>query len=312
MAKAFIKRLANDRLSRRGRFSRLLLVTPDVFAAHRPRLLGVAYAVLGELGEAEDVVQDTWLRWQDADRDAVRNAEAFLVTAATRLAIDRLRSARVRRETYVGTWLPDPLVSDPDDPSAMAIEAETLSLALLCALERLNPVQRAVLVLRDVFDVEYAEIADILDISPSNARQIAKRARDRAGDATRRRPVDPRERRRLTAAFLLATQRGDVDQLRAILAADAIQYSDGGGNATVARTPIYGADKIARFYANVRRTGRLPANLSAQLVLVNGDPGVCLASAAGGAYAITALELADDKVLAIRNFVNPERFARFH
>ena len=119
MAKAFIKRLANDRLSRRGRFSRLLLVTPDVFAAHRPRLLGVAYAVLGELGEAEDVVQDTWLRWQDADRDAVRNAEAFLVTAATRLAIDRLRSARVRRETYVGTWLPDPLVSDPDDPSAI-------------------------------------------------------------------------------------------------------------------------------------------------------------------------------------------------
>ena len=141
--------------------------------------------------------------------------------------------------------------------------------------------------------------------SPS-ARETARATRPAA------RPSTARERRRLTAAFLLATQRGDVDQLRAILAADAIQYSDGGGNATVARTPIYGADKIARFYANVRRTGRLPANLSAQLVLVNGDPGVCLASAAGGAYAITALELADDKVLAIRNFVNPERFARFH
>ena len=193
-----------------------------------------------------------------------------------------------------------------------AIEAETLSLALLCALERLNPVQRAVLVLRDVFDVEYAEIADILDNSPANARQIAKRARDHAGDATRRRAVDPQERRRLTVAFLLATQRGDVDQLRAILAADAIQYSDGGGNVIVARKPIYGADKIARFYANVRRTGRLPADLSAEPVLVNGDPGVRLVSASGGAYAITALELADDQVLAIRNFVNPERFARFH
>ncbi|MES1194123.1 MAG: sigma-70 family RNA polymerase sigma factor, partial [Solirubrobacterales bacterium] len=193
-------------------------MTPDVFAAHRPRLLGVAYGVLGELGEAEDVVQDTWLRWQEADRDAVRNAEAFLVTTATRLAIDRLRSARARRETYVGTWLPDPLVSDPADPAAIAIEAETLSLALLCALERLNPVERAVLVLRDVFVVEYAEIADILDISPANARQIAKRARDRVGDTTRRRrTVDPHERRRLTVAFLRATQSGDVDQLRAIL-----------------------------------------------------------------------------------------------
>jgi RNA polymerase sigma-70 factor, ECF subfamily len=129
-------------------------VTPDVFAAHRPRLLGVAYAMLGEREESEDVVQDAWLRWQAADHDEVRNAEAFLVTTVTRLAIDRLRLARTRRETYVGTWLPDPLISEPDDPEALAIEAERLSLALLAALERLNPVERAVLVLRDVFDME--------------------------------------------------------------------------------------------------------------------------------------------------------------
>ena len=139
----------------------------------------------------------------------------------------------------------------------------------------------------------------------------AKRARDRAGDATRRRPVDPRERRRLTVAFLLATQRGDVEQLRAILAADAIQYSNGSGNATVARTPIYGADKIARFYANVRRTGSLPGDLP-RSPCSSMATRACAWSAQRVALYVTALELADDKVLAIRNFVNPERFARFH
>jgi RNA polymerase sigma-70 factor (ECF subfamily) len=284
-------------------------VTPDVFAAHRPRLLGTAYAILGERAEAEDVVQDAWLRWQGTDQADVRNAEAFLVTTVTRLAIDRLRLARTRRETYVGTWLPDPLVCEPDDPETLAIEAERLSLALLVALERLNPVERAVLVLRDVFDMEYAPIADALDISPANARQVAKRARDRVGDTSRGRPVDPEEQRRLTVAFLIACQRGDVEQLRSLLAADAIQYSDGGGLSGVARKPIFGRDKIAAFYANVQRIGRVPSDLGAEFVLVNGELGVRLVSPTSGPWAITQLEIADGQILTIRNFVNPERFA---
>jgi RNA polymerase sigma-70 factor (ECF subfamily) len=286
--------------------------TDDVFAVHRPRLLGVAYGILGEVAESEDVVQDAWLRWQAADRDEVRSAEAFLVTITTRLAIDRLRSAPARRETYVGTWLPDPLVRELDesaDPAATTIEAERLSVALLVTLERLDPVERAVLVLRDVFDLEYAAIADAIDASPSNARQIAKRARDRVGDASRSRPVEREEQQRLTAAFLLAARRGDVELLRELLVADAIQYSDGGGRTAVARKPIYGADKIARFYANVRRTGTMPGDLVPELVLVNGELGVRFASPTSGPYAITLLEIADGRVLAVRNFVNPERFA---
>lgn len=284
-------------------------MTHDVFAAHRPRLLGVAYGIVGELAEAEDVVQDAWLRWQAADRDAVRDAEGFLITTTTRLAIDRLRSARARRETYVGTWLPDPLVTDPDDPASIAIEAERLSVALLVALERLNPVERAVLVLRDAFDLDYAEVADALHLSPANARQVAKRARDRIGDGARRRPVAPEEQQRLLLAFMAAAHAGDVDGLRELLAADAIQYSDGGGHGNVARSPIAGAEKIARFYAGVRRTGAMPRDLVPQLVLVNGEVGVRFATPAGGQYAITLLDVADGRIVAIRNFANPARFA---
>lgn len=283
-------------------------MTDRVFAAHRSRLLSVAYAIVGEIGESEDVVQDAWLRWQSADRSEVRNAEAFLVTTTTRLAVDRLRSARVRRETYVGVWLPDPLLSEPDDPEAVVIEAERLSLALLVALERLNPVERAVLVLRDVFDLEYGEIADAIDVSPANARQIASRARGRVGEASRRQSVDNAEQQRLTTAFMLAAGEGDGEQLRELLAADAIQYSDSGGADKVARKPIYGAEKIARFYASVRRTGKMPNDLVPRFVLVNGELGVRLLRPDGDQYAITALEIADGQILAIRNFVNPHRF----
>ena len=167
-------------------------MTGDAFAVCRPRLMGIAYGMLGELTEAEDVVQDAWLRWDRADRDAVRNPEAFLVTATTRLALDRLRAARARREVYVGPWLPEPLVTDAETPETKAIEAERLDLALLGALERLNPVERAVLVLRDVFDLEYAEIADVLERTPAGIRQIARRARDHAGDPNRGRAVSRR------------------------------------------------------------------------------------------------------------------------
>jgi RNA polymerase sigma-70 factor (ECF subfamily) len=280
----------------------------DVFAACRPRLLGIAYGLLGELTEAEDVVQDAWLRWQAADRSAVRNAEPFLITVTTRLALDRLRSARARREVYVGPWLPEPLVTDPETPESKTIEAERLSLALLGALERLNPVERAVLVLRDVFDLEYAEIADILEKTPANVRQIAKRARDHAGDPTRRRPVSEEERERLATAFLAASVSGDVEEIRGLLAADAIMYTDGGGVVTAARKPIYGADKIARFMVGVQRKSDFPEDPVYTPVLVNGDPGVRMDSASEGFLSIIAVEVADGAIQGLRFFNNSERF----
>ena len=280
----------------------------DAFAACRPRLLGIAYGLLGELTEAEDVVQDTWLRWHSAERDAVRNAESFLVTIATRLALDRLRSARARREVYVGPWLPEPLVTDPETPETKTIEAERLSLALLGALERLNPIERAVLVLRDVFDLEYAEIADAVEKTPSNVRQIARRAREHAGDQTRRREVSEEERQRLALAFLAAAASGDMDGLRELLAADAIMYTDGGGVVTAARKPIYGADKIARFMVRVQNKPQFPADPVYTPVRVNGDPGVLMESATEGFLSIAAIEVVDGAVQAVRFFNNPERF----
>jgi RNA polymerase sigma-70 factor (ECF subfamily) len=280
----------------------------DAFLACRPRLLGIAYGLLGELTEAEDVVQDTWLRWDQADDDAVRNPEAFLVTATTRLALDRLRSARARREVYVGPWLPEPLLTDPETPETKAIEAERLSLALLGALERLNPPERAVLVLRDVFDLEYAEIADILERTPAAVRQIAKRARDHAGDSTRRRPVAEEKRQRLANAFLLASVSGDVEQIRELLAADSIMYTDGGGVVTAARKPIYGADKISRFMVGVQRKDAYPKDAVFTRVLVNGDPGVRMDSEADGFLSIVAIEIGDGAIECVRFFNNPERF----
>jgi RNA polymerase sigma-70 factor (ECF subfamily) len=283
-------------------------MTGDAFAACRPRLLGIAYGILGELTEAEDVVQDAWLRWDRADRDALRNAESFLVTVTTRLALDCLRAARARREVYVGPWLPEPLVTDAESPETKAIEAERLNLALLGALERLNPVERAALVLRDVFDLEYAEIADALGKTPANVRQIARRARDHAGDPTRGATVSEEQRRRLASAFLAAAVSGDVDQIRDLLAADAVMYSDGGGVVTAARKPIYGADKIARFMVGVQRKAAYPVDAVFTQIRVNGDPGVRMDSAADGFLSIVAIEVAEDVVQSIRFFTNPERF----
>jgi len=280
----------------------------DAFEVCRPRLLGIAYGLLGELTEAEDVVQDAWLRWNRADRETIRNAEPFLVTVTTRLALDRLRSARARREVYVGPWLPEPLVTDPETPETKAIEAERLSLALLGALERLNPIERAVLVLRDVFDLEYAEIADVLERTPANVRQIAKRAREHAGDPSRHRPVDEEEQERLATAFLTAAVSGDVDQIRDLLAADAIMYTDGGGVVTAARKPIYGADKIARFLVGIQRKTAYPTDPVFTQVRVNGDPGVRVDSASEGFINIAAIEVADGAVQSLRFFSNPERF----
>jgi RNA polymerase sigma-70 factor (ECF subfamily) len=285
-------------------------LTVEAFLRCRPRLLGVAYGILGDLGEAEDVVQDAWLRWDAADWSRVANLEGFLVTVTTRLAIDRLRSARIRRESYVGQWLPEPLLVDDADPESVAIEAAELTLALLSALERLNPVERAVLVLRDVFDFEYAEIADIIEKTPANCRQLAKRAREHAAEPVRRFRATSEQAERLLAAFTAAVMTGDVKRLEAVLAADAILYSDGGGEALAARRPIYGAVKIARFLCGVRRRGYFTPELRYKAVRVNGDPGLLRIDATGHARAVIALEPHDGVIVGVRIINNPKKLTR--
>ncbi|MEX2487342.1 MAG: sigma-70 family RNA polymerase sigma factor [Nitriliruptoraceae bacterium] len=196
---------------------------PDEFETHRPRLAAIAYGMLGNWADADDVAQDAWLRWAATDRSDIREPVAFLTTTVTRLAIDRLRSAQVRRESYVGPWLPEPIVTDGNDPAAAVAEAESLSMTLLTALERLNPVERAVLRLRDVFDFDYGDIAEVVDRDPTAVRQIAVRARDRAG-APRRDTGQPANEhdRLIVERFLAAAVDGEIDKLVRLLAADVV------------------------------------------------------------------------------------------
>ncbi|MET0693552.1 MAG: RNA polymerase sigma-70 factor [Propionibacteriaceae bacterium] len=218
-----------------------------VFTAERPRLFGIAYRMLGSVAEAEDIVQEAWLRWQNYDRAAVREPSAFLTTVTTRLAINEATSAHSRRETYVGPWLPEP-VDTSADPALGAERGEALELAVLVLLERLSPVERAAYVLREAFDYPYARIATMLEISEANARQHVSRARRHLA-AGRREPVSHDEQQRLLDAFLVAARVGDFDALEELLTADAVSYSDGGGLVRAARIPVTGATKVAKFVA---------------------------------------------------------------
>ncbi|MET7738112.1 RNA polymerase sigma factor SigJ [Streptomyces sp. NPDC005402] len=221
----------------------------DAFQRLRPRLFGIAYRILGSVSEAEDVVQDVWLRWQDTDRGAVLNPGAFLAKITTRLAINVAQSARVRREAYVGPWLPEP-VDTGVDPQVGAERGEALELAVLLVLEKLNPVERAAYVLREAFDYPYDEIAGIVRLTQANVRQIVSRARKRLS-TERRDPVDTVEHRRLLDAFVAAAQRGDVAALESVLSADVVAYADGNGLRGVARLEVVGAGRVARISAFV-------------------------------------------------------------
>src|SRR4051794_28127528 len=218
------------------------------FNESRPRLFGIAYRMLGSVAEAEDIVQEAWLRWQGADRTAVRNPAGFLTTVTTRLAINTAESARVRREQYVGPWLPEP-VDTSADPSLGAENAEALESAVLVLLEKVRPEQRAAYVLREAFDYSYDEVADILETSTANARQLVSRARKAVG-SDRKDPVDPAMDRRLLEAFVAAARDGDVKRLEEVLSADVVSTTDSAGEAPrAARRPVFGRDHVARFIA---------------------------------------------------------------
>lgn len=219
----------------------------SAFADVRPRLFGIAYRMLGSAAEAEDIVQDTWLRWQVTDRSVVDNPGAFLATTTTRLCINLIQAAPSRRETYIGTWLPEP-VDTSGDPLVGAERGEALKLAVIVLLEKLSPTERAAYVLREAFDYSYRQIADILQIEEANTRQLVSRARKHITDR-RHTPVSPGEQRRFLEAFIGAAQKGDLVALEGLFAEDVVSYSDGGGLVRAARVPVVGRERVAKFIA---------------------------------------------------------------
>jgi RNA polymerase sigma-70 factor (ECF subfamily) len=261
--------------------------------------------MLGSVAEAEDVVQDAFLRYVEAGIEP-ESPKAYLATVTTRLAIDRLRSARARREVYPGQWLPEPFV---DDEAVRHTEtADTLSLAFLHLLERLSPVERAVFLLREVFDYSYEEVARIVGKSPDNCRQILVRARRHVEEGRRRFDVSREERAEVARRFLAAWEEGDTDALVELLAADATVYGDGGGKAPSVPVPLVGAERVAKALIGWGRQARERGFLH-RPALVNGEPGVVFHDPDGRVVWVSALEIAEGVVIAVRSVLNPDKLA---
>jgi len=274
----------------------------DVFEAARPRLFGIAYRMLGSRQEAEEIVQDAWLRWQGTDREAVRDPGAFLATATTRLAINAAQSARARRETYIGPWLPEP-VDTAEDPLLGAVRGEALEVAVLMLLEKLTPTERATYVLREAFDYAYGEIAAALEISEANARQLASRARGKL-EGGRRAKADAEAHRRLLEAIVNAAQAGDVEALERMLAEDVVTYSDGGGVVHAARKPLVGRDRVIKALLGFARKYWGGATTTA--VDANGQPGL-LVESDGELITFAAITASDAGVEQLLFVVNPDK-----
>ncbi|MFG3709267.1 RNA polymerase sigma factor SigJ [Micromonospora sp. NPDC047670] len=254
--------------------------------AHRPMLLGLAYRLLGSRHDAEDVLQEAYLRWLGADRAAVAEPRRYLSRVVTRLALDRLRARRAARETYVGPWLPEPVPTAPSPfgPLDSVELRDSLSTALLHLLERLTPPERAVYVLHTAFDLPYAEIAEILDRSVADCRQLHHRAAARIGQDRRRFTADRAEQERLLEAFLAAARDGDLAALTGLVAADATAWTDGGGRVKAARKPVTGAQRVARFFAGLYGPGR---RYAVRRLDLNGQPAALMVRPDGGTYALT-------------------------
>jgi RNA polymerase sigma-70 factor, ECF subfamily len=286
----------------------------DLHPELRPLLFSIAYRMIGSVSEAEDIVQEAFLRYHRAQPADVENPKAYLSAVTTRLAIDHLRSARARREEYVGPWLPEPLLSDEGagDPSAQAELADSLSLAFLVLLERLSPVERAAFLLREVFAYPYDEIAEVIGKSEANARQLVSRARRHVDDERPRFDVSREEHEELTDRFLEATQSGDTEGLMALLADDVYTYTDGGGKVQAARRPIHGRDPVARFMVGIARPERGAAGITLHRVDVNGRPGRLMVDADGRPVGVLSLDVADGLVRTVRIVINPDKLTHLH
>jgi RNA polymerase sigma-70 factor (ECF subfamily) len=282
-------------------------MTPgDEFEELRPLLFAIAYRILGSVAEAQDAVQETWLRYQSSPTQP-RSTKAFLSAAVTRVSIDVLRSARVRRETYVGQWFPEPLLTDPyEDPERSAELADSVSMAALLLLERLTPLERAVFVLRDVFGFGFPEIAAAVGRSEAACRQLAVRARRHMDEGRPRFEADRREREELAARFFDALRDGDVDGLREILAADVQMAGDGGGKAPALARSVIGADNVARVLAsNFPLLARIEVRVERQEM--NGQPGAIIRDRDGKVGGTLTLDMLGGRIQTIRFVVNPDK-----
>jgi RNA polymerase sigma-70 factor (TIGR02957 family) len=286
-----------------GEDRRMTAGATDTFVAHRNLLFTVAYEMTGSAADAEDVLQETWLRWAPVDHDQVRDPRAFLVRIATRLALNRLRTVQRQRETYVGPWLPEPLLTTPDVAEDVEL-ADSVSFAMLTVLETLLPAERAVFVLREVFDLPYDDIASALDRSTAAVRQMAHRARSHVEARQPRIEVSLRERDAVVGRFLAAARTGDFESLMDVLAPDVVLVTDGGGKTRAALRPILGRDKVLRFMHGV--AGPLAG---AELRTVNGGPAVCVVED-GGVHTIVNFLVEEGQVTGLYVVRNPDKLGR--
>lgn len=288
------------------------MTTPDsaveLFEEHRADMVGAAYRILGTRTDAEDVVQDAWLRWSGADLAEVQNPRAYLLTIASRLALNRLRQQATHRESYVGPWLPEPVPTEPDprtDGARAAELADQVSMAMLVVLESLSPLERAAFVLTEVFAMSAPEVAEALDRSPAAVRQLVRRARSHVEARQPRHVVDAARHRRVTEKFLEAAVTGDLDGVLALLAPDVVLVSDGGGIRQAALRPIHSASKVARWLFGVIAKQR-DVEIGVDLRTLNGETAVVL-TADGAVDSVGFLTVEDDRITAIHLVRNPEK-----
>ena len=286
----------------------------SVFEAERGRLRGVAYRMLGTHADADDVVQEAWLRFSTT-ATSIDNPAAWLTTVVTRLAIDELRSARRTRAAYVGPWLAEPALDRPEDtvgggdPAEQQLLVESITIGFLAVMERLSPLERAVFVLHDVFAMPLTEVAEVIERSEAATRQLAKRARDHLAADRRRFDPDPDDVRVLTEMLLTAAASGDLETIQSFLADDVVALADGGAHKRAARLPIVGAERVARYFTNL--AGRLEPGTEVHLVRANGQTGLYL-TAAGEPLMLLFASWRDGKVTATHAVHNPDKLARFH
>lgn len=273
------------------------------FTEHRERLFRVAYRMLGSVSDAEDVLQEAWLRWSRVDRTEIRDPLSLLVRTTARLALDRMRRIKARREAYIGVWLPEPL---PTAPEEAAIASEAVSMAMLRVLETLSPLERAVFVLREAFDLPYDEIGEILDRKPPAVRQLARRARQHVDQRRSRFETDRPTHQKVTEQFLAATRTGDLPALMAVLAPGVTLIADGGGKVRAPLLPVVGADKVARFLLAV--AAREQSSASVVTASLNGGLAVIVTSATGPG-AVLELDVVEDRVQTIYLIGNPDKLA---
>lgn len=279
----------------------------EQFHEARPLLFGIAYRMLGSIADAEDVVQDAFLRWQRSDRTGIASPQAYLSSIVTRLCIDHLRSARVRREIYVGPWLPEPLITDAAPDASEAVrQADSLSMAFLALLEKLSPVERAVFLLKDVFDFNFKEIAKFVDRSDESCRQLATRARQRIAAQRRRFEVNTSKQQEFTSKFIEACTTGDTKPLFDLFAEDIVLYNDGGGKVRAARKPLYGRAKVTRYAARMVdrfHTGRFEVRAAE----INGERGIVVYGQDGRPRSVIVLHVLDGQIQTVTMVVNPDK-----